>query len=576
MKSSAEPVPAPTETPIRDAGRQSLISLDAQIADSPSEVRLGDSPLTVREVVAVARHGASVAFTQNPEVLDRIAKCYSVMMENIRDGVPVYGCNTGYGAQAAVTLASGSDYARDWCARSISEAISAIDVSVGPTFEDDVIRGGMLIRLQMLMGGVSAVKLADLELIRQLLNQGWTPVVNQYGGLGASGDLAQNARVTSVLRHLHGAQVRDRQGNVREASEALTEAGIGPLYLDPKAGLGLCNGDNFSTALAMLITTDTLRVLLATIACSAIVVEVLSGTDRAFHPMLAKVRPHPGQIEASSLFRELLSCSRLTMNELHGHRSRPAGVSVQDGYSLRGLAQYLAVSVERVAAAFPVLTRNANSVSDNPLWVPPHLTAPDERPWQWVSGANFLAMHVAEIMDGMRKTLTQVVKLCDRHLARLVNPQLSNGLPANLSDPTAVTNCGFKGVQIQAGMLEVYSQMLSFPVTTMFGVHEEGNQDITTHALTSGIMALENLRLARYSIAQNLLAAAQAVDLRGGPELMSPRLRPIYDFVRDRSEFLTHERPLHRDIERLFQSQLNDELGALLRTRTFADLEICY
>src|SRR5262245_40506014 len=102
------------------------------------------------------------------------------------------------------------------------------------------------------------------------------------------------------------------------------------------------------------------------------------------------------------------------------------------------------------------------------------------------------------------------------------------GLPANLSDLASVTQCAFKGVQIQAGMLDVYSSLLSMPVTTFFGTHEENNQDVTSHALTSGILALENLRLARYSIAQNLVALAQAVDLRSGPDRLSPKTRPAY------------------------------------------------
>jgi histidine ammonia-lyase len=168
--------------------------------------------------------------------------------------------------------------------------------------------------------------------------------------------------------------------------------------------------------------------------------------------------------------------------------------------------------------------------------------------------------------------LTHIVKLCDRHLARMVNPHFNNGLPANLSDRSSTTRCAFKGVQIQAGMFDVYSQVLSFPISTLFGVHEEGNQDITSHALTSGILALENLRLARYAVAQNLLATAQAVDLHGGPSKLAPRTRPIYEFVRSKAEYTAKEKPLHLEIERLYQAQVTDELGALLRQQTFCQV----
>jgi histidine ammonia-lyase len=494
-------------------------------------------------------------------------------MQDVANGVPVYGLNTGYGGQAGRVIVDGSEDARLWVARAISEAIVAIDVSVGPPFDVDVVRAGMLLRINMLLGGASGVKLGDLDLLRRLLNLGLTPYVQQYGGLGASGDLAHNARVVSVLRQLDGARVWNAEGRLSDAREALRAVGLEPLELDPKAGLGLCNGDNFSTGLAILLAADTLRILLLAIVTSALTVEALRGSDRSVHPLLDAVRPHDGQREAAGLVRHLLAGSRLAYQEMTGHQVRPPGESVQDAYSLRGIAQYLAVGIEKTKAALTTLTVSANAVSDNPLWVPPDRVTPGEPPWQWVSGANFLAMHAAEAIDGLRKTLTQVVKLVDRHLARLVNPHLSNGLPANLSEVTAISGCAFKGVQIQSGMFDVYSTYLSFPVTTLFGVHEEGNQDITTHALTSGMLAAENLRVARYALAQILLALAQAIDHRGGPEQLAPATRPVYEFVRERAEYTVSERPLHMNIERLYQAQVSGELASCLRDRVFAGIE---
>jgi phenylalanine ammonia-lyase len=543
------------------------------MADMPAEVVLGERPVGPRDVLAVARHDTPVRLTNNPEVLRRIAACYERVMQDVADGVPVYGLNTGYGGQAGRVIVDGSEDARLWVSRAISEAIAAIDVSVGPPFDVDVIRAGMLLRINMLLAGVSGVKLGDLHLLRRLLNLGLTPYVQQYGGLGASGDLAHNARVVSVLRQLAGSRVWDRDGRLLDAREALRAAGLEPLELEPKAGLGLCNGDNFSTGLAILLAADTVRVLLLAIVTSALTVEALRGSDRSFHPLLDAVRPHDGQREAAGLVRHLLAGSRLAYQEMTGHQVRPRGESVQDAYSIRGIAQYLAVGIEKTKAALTTLTVSANAVSDNPLWVPPDRVTPGEPAWQWVSGANFLAMHAAEAIDGLRKTLTQVVKLADRHLARLVNPHLSNGLPPNLSEVTSISGCAFKGVQIQSGMLDVYSTYLSFPVTTLFGVHEEGNQDITTHALTSGILAAESLRVARYALAQILLALAQAIDQRGGPDLLARATRPVYEFVRERAEYAMSERPLHMNIERLYQAQVSGELARCLRDGVFAGVE---
>ncbi len=546
---------------------QSLASIESEISNIPDKVILTGNDLGISDIIAVARHNKPVYFTEDKKVHDRIEISYKKMIEQVEAGIPIYGCNTGYGARASNVVTNGSAKKRLELAKKVSEGIAHIDVSVGPLFNKEVIRAAMLIRINMLMHGVSAVKLADLEIYREMLNKQITPLVNQYGGIGASGDLAHNCRVLSAARQLKGVKVWDKKGKIREAAEALQAVNIQALKLDPKAGLGLVNGDNFSTALATLLAYDTIQSLIIANVAGAMVVEVLKGTDRSFHPLLAEVRPHKGQKEVAAMYRYLLKGSRLAYQEMKGHKRRPEGVKVQDGYSLRCISQYHGVNFEKIRLVLDTIRINANSVSDNPLWVANEYATPQEDPWQWVSGGNFIAMHMVEAIDGMRKTMTQIVKLNDRHLARLVQPRENNGLPANLSDIAALTQCAFKGTQIQSGMLEVYSSLLSIPVSTFFGVHEEGNQDITSHALTSGILALENLRLVRYSIAQNLVAIAQAVDLRGGIQKLSPHTQPLYSYIRNKTKYVQRERPLNNDIEELYEAICSGSLIEVIRTK---------
>lgn len=549
---------------------KNLLEIDREFSSSIKRVEINGSALTISEILSVARKQSFIEFTKDSRILRAIERSYQEMMKDVKNGVPIYGCNTGYGAQASHVLINGSEKERLSLARKISEGIAHIDVSVGPHFADDVVRGAMLIRMNMLMKGVSAVKLSDLDMYRKMLNAHITPLVNQYGGIGASGDLAHNCRVVSALRQLKGIRVKDKNGNVRDAKDVLQEEGIEPLVLDPKAGLGLVNGDNFSSSLATLLAHDTLQALLISFVISAGMVEVLRGTDRSFHPLLSKVRPHEGQIEAAYLLRSLVEGSELAFQEMTGHKKREKGVKVQDGYSLRCMPQYYGVSIERLKSIFDVLAININSVSDNPLWVPEESATEGEKPWQWLSGGNFLAMHVSEAMDGLRKIMTYIVKLNDRHLARLVNPNENHGLAANLSDKKALTQCSFKGVQIQSGMFEVYSSLLSIPVNTFFGTHEEGNQDITSHALTSGILGLENLRLVRYALSQNAIAFVQAVDLRGGPKNLSKNTRPLYEFVRKYTSYVDVERPLFGEIEQIYESISSGELNSYLRENVFS------
>lgn len=558
-----------------DMSRQkdSIIAIAQNLHKTPQKVTLDGTSLELNEVLATARNDAQVSLTTDKVVRDRISKCYEVMMSQVEQGIPIYGCNTGYGERASVVLNSGSPEERVALARSISEGIAHIDVSTGPRFSSEVTRAAMVIRVNMLMSGVSGVKIQDLELYTQMLNAGVTPIVNQYGGIGASGDLAHNCRILSAARQLPGTLVMTKDGEVGEAQHILPRYGLKPLLLDPKAGLGFVNGDNYSSGLAVLLAHDTLHALLLSFVVGAQIIELLMGTDRSFHPLLAEVRPHQGQKEVSAIFRHLLSGSKLAFQEMSGHVLRKPGLKVQDGYSLRCLSQFHAVNVEKMKHNLETIHININSVSDNPLWVTPEVATEGEDPWQWVSGGNFIAMHMVEVMDSLRKTLTQITKLNDRHLGRLVSPIHNNGLPANLSDKSALTQCAFKGIQIQSGMYEVYSSLLSMPVSTFFGVHEEGNQDITSHALTSGILGLENLRITRYSLAQQMLAAHQAVMLRGGSELLSPASQQLFEFVHQKVRYVEQERPLHNEIETLYSAIESNEITDLLHS-ILADVKL--
>lgn len=546
---------------------QTLVAIDRTIHRAPKSVTVSGAALQIADILGVAREGVKVQFTKDRRIIRKVETCYERMMEQVRDGVPIYGCNTGYGARASVVVNSGTQKERLAQARLISESIVHTDVTVGPELAEDVVRAAMLIRINMLMQGVSAVRIADLDIYRRMLNERITPVVHAYGGLGASGDLAHNSRVLSAARQLPDTFVTDANGKRHEARALLSSRNIPKLVLEPKAGLGLVNGDNFSTAAAILIAADLISYMLIEDVLGAMVIEVLKGSNRAFHPFLTDIRQHEGQREIAAVYRELLDGSKLAYQEMRGHAVRPPGVKVQDAYSLRCISQSEGINREQMRWIIEKLETNANSVSDNPLWVSPEFATEGETPWQWVSGGNFLAQHAGESIDMMRKIITRYVKRNDRHLHRMVSPHESNGLPPNLSDEDAISACAFKGMQLQSGMFDVYSMTLAAPVTTLFGIHEESNQDITVHSLTSAIMAWQNLEVLRYSMAMTLIAVAQAVDLRGGGKLLAPRTRPVYEFIRTRCQYVSRERPLASDIRAIAHSIETGELSSFVRKR---------
>jgi hypothetical protein len=60
----------PHESPeARGTARKGLVELDRQLARMPREVVLSGGGLTITEVLAVARHGAKVYFTEDAMVL---------------------------------------------------------------------------------------------------------------------------------------------------------------------------------------------------------------------------------------------------------------------------------------------------------------------------------------------------------------------------------------------------------------------------------------------------------------------------------------------------------------------------
>lgn len=66
----------------------------------------------------------------------------------------------------------------------------------------------------------------------------------------------------------------EKNGKVIPAPQALKEAGLQPVKLGPKEGLGLVNGTSSSAALAAMVITDAHRLALLTQALTGMAVEV--------------------------------------------------------------------------------------------------------------------------------------------------------------------------------------------------------------------------------------------------------------------------------------------------------------
>ena len=175
-----------------------------------ASVTVGIGPLSVDEVVAVARHGASVEL--DPAALDEVAASRAIIEGLAADPEPHYGISTGFGALATTFIAD------DRRAQLQASLVRSHAAGSGAEVEREVVRALMLLRLSTLMTGRTGVRRETAETYAAILNAGITPVVREYGSLGCSGDLAPLAHCALVA--MGEGEVRDGRRRARRMPRA--------------------------------------------------------------------------------------------------------------------------------------------------------------------------------------------------------------------------------------------------------------------------------------------------------------------------------------------------------------------
>jgi len=476
---------------------------------SGSAVTLDGRSLTIADVVAVARQGARVAVDAN--ALNAVAQSRQVVEAAVARGDTIYGVNTGFGKLAHVRIPP--EQARQLQLNLIRSHASG----VGEPLPADAVRAMMLLRANVLMRGTSGVRPVLPELLVDMLNRKLHPTVPSQGSVGASGDLAP-------LSHLALAMIGEGDVKVPNA-----------ITLEAKEGLAFVNGTQAQTGLAALLVSDAWTLWRTAHAAAAMSLEALRGSPDPFDARIHDARPHPWQQRSAALMRELLAHSEI--RESHRDNDR----RVQDAYSLRCTPQVLGAVGEGLAFAERLVTGELNASTDNPLVFGNDV----------LSGGNFHGQPIALALDVIGISLTTLAGLAERRIERVVNPDLSSGLPAFLAHDPGLES-GFMTAQISAAALVADCRVLATPASVQ-SIPTEGNQeDVVPMGMTAAWKAGRILANAERIVAIELLAGAQ------GLEFLKP-LRPaeavarVHAAVRTESAVLSADRPLSADIERLAQ-----------------------
>jgi histidine ammonia-lyase len=491
--------------------------------ETQAVVTVGVGPLSAADVVAVARDRAAVRI--DDQAVEQLAKSRAAIEALAQADTPHYGVSTGFGALATRHI---PPELRAQLQRSLIRSHAA---GSGPEVETEVVRALTLLRLSTLATGRTGVRVETAQAYSGLLNAQLSPVVHEYGSLGCSGDLAPLSHV--ALAVMGEGQVRDAQGNLLDAGEALRAAGLQPIVLAEKEGLALINGTDGMLGMLVLALADLDRLLKTADIAAAMSVEGQLGTDRVFAEDLQALRPHPGQGAAAANLRAVLADSGIVAS----HRG-PECNRVQDAYSLRCSPQVHGAARDTCAHASAVAGRELAAAIDNPV------VLSDGRV---ESNGNFHGAPVGYVLDFLAIAVADVASISERRTDRFLDVARNHGLPAFLADDPGVDSGHMIAQYTQAAIvselkrLAVPASVDSIPSSAMQEDHVSMGWS-AARKLRRGIDGLQRV------LAVEILTAARAQDLRA-PLEPSPATSAVRRVLREHVEGPGTDRYLAPEIE---------------------------
>jgi histidine ammonia-lyase len=490
-------------------------------------IRLTGDDLRIDDVWAVAYDQASAALSDDARTKMRAAR---ELVERAAHGTSehTYGINTGFGRFVSKSIPE--EQTEELQLR----LLRSHACGVGDPYPAEIVRAAMLLRANALAKGTSGARIQTVELLLECLSRDVVPRVPSRGSVGASGDLAPLAHLALPLVG-EGEAMHD--GDLLSGADALAAAGLEPTRLAAKEGLSLINGTQFMAAYGALGVVRARRLTqVADLAC-ALSLEALQGSRTSFLPQIHALRPLRGQTAAAANVLRLIEGSAI--NEAHKWCDK-----VQDAYSLRcaplvhGAARDLLDYVEGTVAV------ELNAATDNPL-----VLVDDEL---LVSNGNFHGQPVAFALDALAMASSELANISERRVERLVNPNLSGGLPAFLTSDGGL-NSGFMIPQYVAASLVSENKVLCHPASVDSIPTSAGQEDHVSMGNAAGLKAWQVLANSERALAIELLAGAQGVEFLA-PLEPGAGVRATHAFVRSLSPRLGDDRPLAPDIETVAES----------------------
>lgn len=446
------------------------------------------------------------------------------IIEEILDSDKVcYGINTGFGFLKNVVIP------RDKIEKLQENLIISHAVGVGDYFEESISRAMLLLRVNSLAKGFSGIKLETVNRLIDFLNLGITPLIPSKGSVGASGDLAPLSHMVLPLMGIGKVLYKNK---ILEVSDVLKINNLLPIKLEAKEGLALINGTQAMSAVACIVLQKAKKMLNIAEGIASMTLDALKGSRQAYRKELHSIRPHKGQILSAQNMFKLLEDSEI----MKSHKDCD---QVQDAYSLRCLPQVHGAVRDAIEYAEKVLLTEINSVTDNPI------VLPDTK--EVISGGNFHGEPVAVVMDFVSIVLSELANISERRTERLINPNLSNGLPAFLAHDGGI-NSAYMIVQYTSASLVSENKSLAHPASVDSIPTSANQEDHVSMGTIAARKSYEILKNTEYVLAIEALCACQGLDFRK-PLKTGKGAGIFHKLIRKEIKELYEDRLIKNDIE---------------------------
>ncbi|MBF0544533.1 MAG: histidine ammonia-lyase [Candidatus Riflebacteria bacterium] len=472
------------------------------------------------------------------DALEKVAACRETVEELVSQNRVVYGVTTGFG-QLCNTRINPADLERLQV-----NLIRSHATGVGKPFSREEVRAMIAIRINSLLHGVSGVRPLVVETLLEMLNRDVIPFVPEQGSVGSSGDLAPLSHIMLVLLGEGTALGKDEKP--LPAKPELERAGIKPVILQAKEGLALINGTSVMTGVLALASERGRQLARAADITAALTLEVLKGSTAPFDPEFIALRPYPGMIAVARNINTLLENSQVRASHVDCNK-------VQDAYSLRCIPQVHGASRETLNFVQEQVTREINSVTDNPIIFSGE---------KIISGGHFHGQPMALASDYFGIAISELGNISERRIDRLLNPLISGLNPFLAMNPGV--NSGLMIVQYTAAALVSENKILTHPASVdsiPTSAYQEDHVSMGTIAARKGARILDHVV---QIIAIELICAAQAYEFVK-PLALGRGTGPAYEFIRRNVPQLTEDRIMTADLanakQLIWKGDLVDHVG---------------